>query len=173
MDREDNPAHAPVHVPESPKSEIHSRSRSRLLALEALFRVIIACYCGHLIGRVYAGGYDRYIQKHSPPEQFNFLRVSLKILVPIALTLGYWASIGLAMIVEYRWKLLLCWCLIYQGILTQRGYFGGEIWCWIGKHRPVARYRVAHGVDTVAGVIVSSFGSGMALLPSYRYQPEM
>ncbi|KAJ1311807.1 hypothetical protein OPQ81_010271 [Rhizoctonia solani] len=78
----------------------------RLLALEALFRVIIACYCGHLIGRVYAGGYDRYIQKHSPPEQFNFLRVSLKILVPSALMLGYWTSIELAMIMKYRWKLL-------------------------------------------------------------------
>ncbi|CAE6509213.1 unnamed protein product [Rhizoctonia solani] len=155
MDQEDNAAHAPDRVSESPKPESHSRSRNRLLALEAVFRVIIACYCGHLLGRAYAGGYDQYIQKHSLPEQFNSLRVSLKILVPSALMLGYWASTGLAMILEYRWKLLLSWCLIYQGILTQRGYFGADIWCWI------------------VGVTISSFGSGMALLPSYRYQPEM
>ncbi|CAE6434756.1 unnamed protein product, partial [Rhizoctonia solani] len=155
MNQEDNRTDAPDHVSESLKPESHSRSWSRLRALEALFRVIIACYCGHLIGRAYAGGYDRYIQKHSTSEQFNSLRVSLKILVPSALMLGYWASIGLAMIVEYRWKLLLSWCLIYQGILTQRGYFGADIWCWI------------------AGVTLSCFGSGMALLPSYRYQPEI
>ncbi|KAG8763258.1 hypothetical protein FRC11_005035 [Ceratobasidium sp. 423] len=131
MDREDDTDHAPDRVPESPKPESHSRSQNRLLALEALFRVIIACYCGHLIGRAYAGGYDRYIQKHGLPEQFDTLRVSLKFLVPSALVLGYWASIGLAMIIEYRWKLLL------------------------------------------TGVTISAFGSGMALLPSYRYQPEM
>ncbi|CUA77633.1 hypothetical protein RSOLAG22IIIB_02651 [Rhizoctonia solani] len=125
-----------------------------LLALEALFRVIVACYCGHLIGRAFAGGYDRYIQKHCSSEEFNPLRMSLKILVPGALMLGYWASTGLAMVFEYRWKLLLSWCLIYQGILTQRGYFGTDIRCWI------------------AGVTISAFGSGMALLPSYRYQPE-
>ncbi|CEL57370.1 hypothetical protein RSOLAG1IB_02109 [Rhizoctonia solani AG-1 IB] len=162
MDREDGTDYAPQHVPQSPKSETEtetetendSGSRSRLLVLEALFRVLVACYCGHLIGRAYAGGYDRYIQKHSLPEQFNFLRVSLKILVPIALALGYWSSTGLAVLIEYRWKLLLSWCLIYQGILTQRGYFGADIWHWM------------------AGVTVASFGSGMALLPSYRYQPE-
>ncbi|CAE7174364.1 unnamed protein product [Rhizoctonia solani] len=133
MDQEDNADHASVRVPTSPKPENDSRSRNRLLALEALFRVIIACYCGHLIGRAYAGGYDRYIQKHCLPEQFHTLRVWLKILVPSALMLGYWASIGLAMVVEYRWKLLLSWCLIYQGILTQRGYFGADIWYWISK----------------------------------------
>lgn len=155
MNQEDNSTDAPDHVSESLKPESHSRSWSRLRALEALFRVIIACYCGHLIGRAYAGGYDRYIQKHSTSEQFNSLRVSLMILVPSALMLGYWASIGLAMIVEYRWKLLLSWCLMYQGILTQRGYCGVDIWCWI------------------AGVTLSCFGSGMALLPSYRYQPEI
>lgn len=134
------------------KSMSSAGGSSKLIILESIFRVVIACYCGHLIGRAYASGYDDALMSAGTPEFAQTLRVPLRILPPMAIMLGYYTSVKLTTFLEYRWGILLSTCVLYTGILTQRGYFGTGAEYFVG------------------GLGLASFGSGMSLLPSYSYR---
>lgn len=60
------------------------------------------------------------------PVSFQVRRLALQTLISSAVALGYYSNVKIAKILEYRWKLLLGWWMLYTGIVAQRGYFGNR-----------------------------------------------